>query len=77
MPEWINDKDREEKKIIIDRSTIPDLLTDASFIDAVNIWIDYKAFGNPYESGYMTWPCQYYDVVKLFDGLYARYKMND
>lgn len=74
----INDKETDDSNsIIIDRSTIPELLHDPDFVEAANVWVDYKAFGSPYGGGYLEWPCQYYDVVKLYDGLYARYKVND
>ncbi len=61
--------------IVIDRGDIPDLLNDPDFADATNLWVDFKAFGASYGGGYMEWPCQVYDVVKCFDGLYAEHKL--
>ena len=59
------------------RCDIPDLLSDDGFIEAVGVWADYKLFGAMYGGGYMDWPCQVYDVVKSFDGLFPKYKVNN
>ena len=56
------------------RCDIPDLLNDLTFIDAIELWTDYKTLGSPYGGGYMDWPCQVYDVIRCFDGMYMRYK---
>lgn len=63
--------------ISIPRRIIPDLLKDPNFVDAVMLWSDYKEFGAPYGGGYMEWPCQVYDVIKCFDALFQKYKVND
>jgi len=65
----------DEEAIIIYRCDIPDYLALPEFVEAASLWVDFKAFGAPYGGGYMDWPCQVYDVVKCFDGLYAKYKV--
>lgn len=70
-------QNREEELgegITIKRCDIPDLLGATDFVDALNLWVDYKAFGSPYGGGYMDWPCQMYDVIRCFDSLYPRYR---
>ena len=59
--------------IAVDRNEIPGLLIDEGFILAVNEWHDYKQYGKPYSGGIKEQPCQWYDVIKMFDGLYAKH----
>lgn len=72
-----NFKEPTDEGFSIRRRDIPELLKNPDFVEAVNLWVDYKQFGNPYAEGWMDWPTQAYDIIKCFDRLYVEYKPND
>lgn len=59
------------------RSDIPDLLSGKEFTTAVNEWTEFKTYGLPYEGGAKDQPCQWFDVIKMFDMLYVKHGGNN
>ena len=55
------------------RCDIPDILSDEGFVTALTEWHEFKSYGLPYAGGVKDQPCQWFDIIKVFNGLYDKH----
>lgn len=71
VEQWERQDDKEvlADGVAVVRSEIPGLLNSEEFTVAIREWHEFKVYGYPYDGGRKDQPCQWFDVIQLFDGL--------